>query len=136
MLTGNQCDSNCEVHYGREGHALLYHGHNKLSDRCECNSCGCETTYQGSNASCSSCNVDPIEGAKKLLESAFFEALKEVHVEKIKKIIERDWGNNIDKAAELAVKTIEKQWQTSLSTSSPSKEFYEELKKIMTSGNK
>ena len=90
----------------------------------------------GSNASCSSCNTDPIEGAKKLLESAFFEALKEVHVEKIKKIIERDWGNNIDKAAELAVKTIEKQWQASLSTSSPSKEFYEELKKIMTSGNK
>ena len=87
-------------------------------------------------ASSSCCNTDPIEGAKKLLESAFFEALKEVHVEKIKKIIERDWGNNIDKAAELAVKTIEKQWQTSLSTSSPSKEFYEELKKIMTSGNK
>jgi hypothetical protein len=101
----------------------------------ECNSYGCETMH-GSNASCSCCNTDPIEGAKKLLESAFFEALKEVHVEKIKKIIERDWGNNIDKAAELAVKTIEKQWQASLSTSSPNKEFYEELKKIMTSSNK
>ena len=132
MLTGNQCDSNCEVHYGRES---SHHSHNKYSDMHECNSCGCETMH-GSSSSCSCCNTDPIEGAKKLLESAFFEALKEVHVEKIKKIIERDWGNNIDKAAELAVKTIEKQWQTSLSTSSPSKEFYEELKKIMTSGNK
>jgi hypothetical protein len=80
--------------------------------------------------------MDPIEGAKKLLESAFYEALKEVHVEKIKKIIERDWGSNIDQAAELAVRTIEKQWQSSLSTSSPSKEFYDELKKIMTSGKK
>lgn len=136
MLIGNQCDSNCEVHYGREGHVSMHHGHNKHSDRCGCSSCGCETSYHGSNTSCSSCNVDPIEGAKKLLESAFFEALKEVHVEKIKKIIERDWGNNIDKAAELAVKTIERQWQTSLTTSSPSKEFYDELKKIMTSGNK
>ena len=132
-MTGNQCDSNCEVHHGREG--STYHGHNRYSDIHECNSCGCETMHS-SNASCSCCNTDPIEGAKKLLESAFFEALKEVHVEKIKKIIERDWGSNIDKAAELAVKTIEKQWQASLSTSSPSKEFYEELKKIMTSGNK
>ena len=135
-MKGNQCDSNCEVHYGREGKGSSYHGHNKYSDTCECNSCGCGTMHHGSNTSCSGCNVDPIEGAKKLLESAFFEALKEVHVEKIKKIIERDWGSNIDKAAELAVKTIEKQWQTSLSTSSPSKEFYEELKKIMTSDNK
>lgn len=132
-MTGNQCDSNCEVRYGKEG--STYHGHNRYSDKHECNSCGCETMH-GSNGNSSCCNTDPIEGAKKLLESAFFEALKEVHVEKIKKIIERDWGNNIDKAAELAVKTIEKQWQTSLSTSSPSKEFYEELKKIMTSGNK
>ena len=71
-----------------------------------------------------------------LLQSAFFEALKDVHVEKIKKIIERGWGSNIDQAAELAVRTIEKQWQSSLSNSSPSQEFYNELKKIMTSGNK
>ena len=135
-MTGNQCDSNCEVHYGREGRGSSYHGHNKYSDIYECNSCGCETKHHGSSSSCSGCNVDPIEGAKRLLESAFFEALKEVHVEKIKKIIERDWGSNIDQAAELAVRTIEKQWQTSLSTTSPSKEFYDELKKIMTSGNK
>ncbi|MDF0681843.1 MAG: hypothetical protein P0116_12855 [Candidatus Nitrosocosmicus sp.] len=135
-MTNNQCDSNCEVHYGREGSQSSYHGHNKYGGRCGCNSCGCETMQHGSNASCSSCDNDPIEGAKKLLESAFFEALKEVHVEKIKKIIERDWGSNIDKAVELAVKTIEKQWQTSLSNTSPSKEFYDELKKIMTSSNK
>lgn len=136
MLIGNQCDSNCKVHHEREGHGSSYQGHIKYGGHCECNSCGCGTMHHGSNASCSSCNSDPIEGAKRLLESAFFEALREVHVEKIKKIIERDWGNNIDQAAELAVRTIEKQWQTSLSVSSPSKEFYDELKKIMTSGNK
>lgn len=136
MMLGNQCDSNCEVHYGREGGGSSHHGHGRYSGRCECNSCGCETTHRGSSNSCSGCSMDPIEGAKKLLESAFFEALKQVHVEKIKKIIERDWGGNIDQAAELAVRTIEKQWQSSLSNSSPSQEFYNELKKIMTSGNK
>ena len=133
---GNQCDSNCEVHYGRESCGTSHHGHGKYSGRCECNSCGCETRHHGENNICSSCSNDPIEGAQKLLQSAFFEALKEVHVEKIKKIIERDWGSNIDQAAELAVRTIEKQWQSSLSNSSPSQEFYNELKKIMTSGNK
>ena len=136
MMTGNQCDSNCEVHSGREGGGSFYHSHNKYPHPCECDTCGCDTIHHISKGSCSGCEVDPIEGAKKLLESAFFEALKEVHVEKIKKIIERDWGSNIDKAAELAVKTIEKQWQTSLFTSSPSKEFYEELKKIMTSDSR
>ena len=135
-MIGNQCDSNCEVHYGRESCGTSHHGHGKYSGRCECNSCGCETRHQGGNNICSSCSNDPIEGAQKLLQSAFFEALKEVHVEKIKKIIERDWGSNIDQAAELAVRTIEKQWQSSLSNSSPSQEFYNELKKIMTSGNK
>ena len=136
MMKGYQCESNCEVQYEREGSHSSYHGHNKYGGCCECNSCGCETTHHGGNASCSGCNNDPIEGAQKLLQSAFFEALKQVHIDKIKKIIERDWGSNIDQAAELAVRTIEKQWKTSLSTSSPSKEFYDELKKIMTSSNK
>lgn len=136
MIGNNQCDSNCEVHYGREGRGSYYHNHSKGLDNCGCNSCGCETMRNGSNTggSCSCYNTDPIEGAKKLLESAFFQALKDVHVDKIMKIIERDWGNNIEKAAELTVKTIEKQWQSSLSAQSPSKEFNEELKKILTSG--
>ena len=84
----------------------------------------------------SCCEADPIETAKQLLESSFFAALKEVHVEKIKKIIERDWGGTIDKTAELAVKTIEKQWQASVSASNTKKEFYEELGRIMAPNSK
>ncbi|MDN5845240.1 MAG: hypothetical protein L0H53_03090 [Candidatus Nitrosocosmicus sp.] len=86
--------------------------------------------------SCSCCDADPIETTKKLLESSFFTALKEIHVDKIKKIIEREWGSTIDRTAELAVKPIEKQWQTSVSSSITSKEFYEELGKIMTCNGK
>ena len=88
------------------------------------------------NSSSSCCETDPIETAKQLLESSFFAALKEVHVEKIKKIIERDWGGTIDKTAELAVKTIEKQWQASVSASNTKKEFYEELGRIMAPNSK
>ena len=56
--------------------------------------------------------------------------------DKIKKIIEREWGSTIDRTAELAVKTIEKQWQASVSSSNTNKEFYDELGKIMTSNRK
>lgn len=74
---------------------------------CGCNGYGWQTTHN-SSASRSCCDADLIERAKRMLESAFFEALKEVHVEKIPRIIDRNCGNNIDKAAELMVRTVEK----------------------------
>lgn len=123
----NQYDSNCEVS-------------NRIGEAARCNqnstsACGCQTIDNDFNSH-SCCDTDPIETTKKLLENSFFTALKEIHVDKIKKIIEREWGNTIDRTAELAVKSIEKQWQTSVSTSITNKEFYEELRKIVTSNSK
>jgi len=122
-----QCDSNC-ASYPRIGEAAR-HNQNSASV------CGCQTIPNDCN-SCSYCDTDPIEATKKLLESSFLTALKEIQVEKIKKIIEKEWGSTIDRTAELAVKTIEKQWQASVSSSSTNKDFYEELGKIMTSNRK
>ena len=106
--------------------------------------CGCGMSHGGSSSicgmnkghggsSCGSGNADPTEQAKNLLQSAFFIALKEVHVEKIKRIIERNWGEKIDKAAELAVKEVEKHWPDSLPTSFTSEEFDNELRDVLTS---
>ena len=78
----------------------------------------------------SCCSDDPIVGAKSLLERSFFTALTEVHMEKLKKQIEREWGITIDKAVDLTIKTVAKQWQASLSKSGANKEFYNELEKI------
>jgi len=64
------------------------------------------------------------------LERSFFTALTEVHVEKLKKQIETEWGSTIDKAVDLTIKTVAKQWQASLSKSAVNKEFYSELEKI------
>ena len=113
---------------------------NRIGEAARCNhnstsACGCQTIDDDFNSH-SCCDIDPIETTKKLLESSFFTALKEIHVDKIKKIIEREWGSTIDRTAELAVKSIEKQWQISVSTSITNKEFYEELKKIVTSASK
>ena len=125
-MVENQCDSTCATPNRTEECGTHNQG---CSDAC---GCGTTTTPGDCNGS-SCCEADPIEKAKQLLESSFFAALREVHVEKIKKIIERDWGDTIDKTAELAVKTIEKQWQASVSASNTKKEFYEELGRIMAS---
>ena len=76
------------------------------------------------------CSNDPIVEAKSFLERSFFTALTEVHVEKLKKQIETEWGSTIDKAVDLTIKTVAKQWQASLSKSAVNKEFYSELEKI------
>ena len=122
-----QCDSNCSP--PQKIGEVARHNQNSSS------MCGCQT-LSNDCTSCSCCDTDPIETTRKLLESSFFTALKEIHVDKIKKIIERGWGSTIDRTAELAVKTIEKQWQTSVSSSITNKEFYEELGKIMTFNSK
>src|SRR5919112_1729389 len=123
-MVEDQCDSTCTTP-SRMGESVTH------SQSCSI-ACGCQNATCGCNSS-SCCEADPIEAAKQILERSFLAALKEVHVEKIKKIIERDWGDTIDKTAELAVKTIEKQWQASVSASNTKKEFYEELGRIMAS---
>jgi hypothetical protein len=98
-------------------------GDNNIVNEC------CQMTNK-TNSSSSCCSDDPIAEAKSLLERSFFTALKEVHVEKLKKQIETEWGTTIDKAVDLTIKTAAKQWQASLSKSAVNKEFYSELEKI------
>ena len=120
-MVENECESNCEcVETQRSS------GNSNVANEC---SCCCQTTTNKTNSPCCSSD-DPIAGAKLLLEKSFFKALTEVHVEKLKKQIEREWGTTIDKAVDLTIKTVAKQWQGALSKSSANKEFYSELEKI------
>ena len=120
-MVENQCETNCEcVETQRSS------GNNNVANEF---SCCCQTTTNKTNNPCCSSD-DPIAGAKSLLERSFFKALTEVHVEKLKKQIEREWGSTIDKAVDLTIKTVAKQWQGALSKSSANKEFYTELEKI------
>ena len=119
-MVENEYESNCEcVETQRSS------GNSNVANECSC----CQTTTNKTNSTCYS-NDDPISGAKSLLEKSFFKALTEVHVEKLKKQIEREWGTTIDKAVDLTIKTIAKQWQGALSKSSANKEFYGELEKL------
>ena len=116
-MVENQCESNCECVETQSSS-----GNNNDANEC------CQMTNKTSSSSC--CSDDPIAAAKSLLERSFFTALTEVHVEKLKKQIETEWGTTIDKAVDLTIKTIVKQWQASLSKSAVNKEFYSELEKI------
>jgi hypothetical protein len=51
-------------------------------------------------------------------------------VVKLKNQMEREWETTIDKAVDLTIKTVAKQWQAALSKASASKEFYSELENI------
>ena len=113
----NQCESDCECVEKQSSS-----GNNNVVNEC------CQTPNKTSNTSC--CSDDPIAAAKSLLERSFFTALTEVHVEKLKKQIETEWGPTIDKAVDLTIKTVAKQWQASLSKATANKEFYSELEKI------
>lgn len=116
-MVENQCESNCEC-----VETQTSSGNNNVANEC------CEMTNKTSSSSC--CSDSPIAEAKSLLERSFFTALTEVHVEKLKKQIETEWGTTIDKAVDLTIKTVAKQWQASLSKSAANKEFYSELEKI------
>ena len=97
-------------------------GDNNIVNEC------CQMTNKTNSGSCYS--NDHIAEAKSLLERSFFTALTEIHVEKLKKQIETEWGTTIDKAVDLTIKTVAKQWKASLSKSAVNKEFYSELEKI------
>ncbi len=117
-MVENQSESNCEcmeIQRSPENNNAI-------------NEC-CQTTNK-TNSTNPCCSNDPISEAKSLLERSFFTALTEVHVEKLKKQIEREWGSTIDKAVDLTIKTVAKQWQASLSKSGANKEFYSELENI------
>ena len=113
----NQCESDYECVEKQSSS-----GNNNVVNEC------CQTPNKTNNSLC--CSDDPIAAAKSLLERSFFTALTEVHVEKLKKQIETEWGPTIDQAVDLTIKTVAKQWQASLSKAAANKEFYSELEKI------
>ncbi|MGE3859816.1 MAG: hypothetical protein AB7F53_07480 [Nitrososphaeraceae archaeon] len=125
-MVENQYETNCECT------EISNSRKDNVGNDCCCETDSCKTSSD--NSPC--CSSDPIAEAKSLLEKSFFTALKEVHVEKLKKRIEAEWGSTIDKAVDLTIKTAAKQWQGSLSKASTNKEFYSELEKIFNSTKK
>ena len=102
-------DESCKM----ESHATCACGSGKSYEEC----CGCQT-------------MDPIEVSMRMWHKAFFQAMHEVHVDRLKKRIESAWGPSMDKAADAAIESFGKMWQSMLLQSDGQKEFASKLQKI------
>src|SRR3982751_6352624 len=112
-----------------------YGCHHRTMQSCDCSRDSCS-----SNSCCCShaghqdkYTVNPTKGSKFMLEKAFYRALMEDQVERIKDIIldDDELDEALEKTANLIVKVMKKQWQEDVSKSELSEELDRELEKIL-----
>ena len=70
--------------------------------------------------------------AQIMFQKAFFKALFEIKVEKLKKNIEEKWGANLDEAAKAVIEAMEKEWQAMITGGQAKQELHNKLASILT----
>lgn len=90
--------------------------------------CGSERPYED----CCGCQCDPIEHTMAMWHKAFFQALHETQVERLKKRIESGFGPTMDKSADAVFEAISKVWSSMLTQSEAKKELASKLQKIFS----
>ncbi len=73
----------------------------------------------------------PVENTVQMGNKAFFQAMKEVHVESLKEKIKAQWGSVIDQKSDAIVKAMGTQWEAMLAQGKARKELRDEFTKIM-----
>ena len=86
-----------------------------MENKCECeigedSGCGCPTSA-GRHHGCGHGSIgmqasDPVTMSQTMFQKAFFKALFDLKVEKLKKKIEEKWGSNLDQAARGSCRSI------------------------------
>ena len=71
--------------------------------------------------------ADPVTMSQMMFQKAFFKALFEVKVEKLKKKIEEKWGSNLDQAAEAVIEASGKEWEALGATALAKQELHNKL---------
>ncbi|MDE1815908.1 MAG: hypothetical protein KGI11_05055 [Thaumarchaeota archaeon] len=89
----------------------------------ECNDCGCGSS-------------DPVKMSMAMLHKAFHDAMYQVHVERLKKRIDANFGPGLDKAADAMIETAGKVWQSMLVQAEGKKELESKLQKIFSESSK
>ena len=78
----------------------------------------------------------PIEQAANIWKSAFFQAMKEVHVDILKAKIQKAWGTKMDKAADAVLEAMGVQWQSMLAQAKAKAQFRERLAGLWQEGQR
>jgi hypothetical protein len=144
------CSTNtCGCYGGHEGHQdslsmnMRHHHHpcncdcspRKMSS-CDCSGrdrcCSTNTCGSGHEGHHEKHDMKPKKGAKFMLEKAFYKALMEDQVERIKDIFldDEEMDETLEKTANLITKVMKKQWQEGFSKSEVFEELDHELEKI------
>ncbi len=90
--------------------------------------CGSETSQD-----CPCCSaIDPVQHALAMWHTAFFDAMHEAQVERLKKRIDSTFGPTMDKVADAAIESFGKIWQSMLLQSEGKKELESKLQKIFS----
>jgi hypothetical protein len=102
--------------------------------------CGCPTSGGGhhgyGHGGMGMSGSDPVTMSQVMFQKAFYNALFEVKVEKLKKKIEEKWGSNLDQAAEAVVEALGKEWEAMGSTAQAKQELHNKLANILTQKKK
>ena len=80
--------------------------------------------------------MDPVEHAREMWHKAFFQAMHEAQVERLRKRIETAWGPTMDKVADATIESFGKMWQSMLLQSEAKKELEAKLQKIFSEAGK
>ena len=99
---------------------------------------GCCSTSGGGSCGCGSqgCGGDPIEKAAAMWSCAFFEAMKQVHVDLLKSKIQKAWGSKMEKAADAVVEAMGVHWQSMLAQANAKAELRARLQNLWQEGRK
>ena len=76
--------------------------------------------------------MDPVEHAKQEWHKAFFQAMHEAHVERLRKRIESLWGPSLDEAADAVIESFGKYWQSMVKQSEAKIELDSKFRKIFS----
>ena len=107
-----------------------------MENKCSTESGCCATTHTEECCPTQSESCCPVETATKMWKQAFFQAMKEAHVEVLKAKIHKAWGPKMDKAADVVLEAMEAQWSSMLGKAKSEIDLKERLAKIMTEGKK
>jgi hypothetical protein len=80
--------------------------------------------------------MDPVDHAKMMWHKAFFQAMHEAQVERMRKRIENAWGPVMDKSADAVIESFGKMWQSMVLQAEAKRELEAKLQKIASEATK
>ena len=109
-----------------------------MSNTCSTETECCETAARAEESCCPTqvSGPDPLDKATEMWTKAFFQAMKEAHVEVLKAKIIKGWGAKLDKSADAVLETMETCWQSMVAQAKAKADLRDRLANAMRESKK